>query len=87
MSKSAQHKLLSINQAAKVLGISAATLRLWEKKKLITSRRTPGNQRRYTLEDIKNIKERTVPSNISAREIDQHYWQLRHRHHHSRPPL
>ena len=41
-------KFLSIQQAAKFLGVSPQTLRRWEKsKKLAPSHRTQGGQRRY----------------------------------------
>ena len=42
----------SINEAAKLLGVVPVTLRLWEKNGIIDPQRTPGNQRRYTSEQI-----------------------------------
>jgi excisionase family DNA binding protein len=48
------NKLLTIKQAAIVLGVSESTLRRWEKEgRLIPDSRTEGNQRRYSLESIK----------------------------------
>jgi putative resolvase len=42
------NKFLSIQEAAKCLGVSTQTLRRWERKKKITpSHRTEGGQRRY----------------------------------------
>jgi excisionase family DNA binding protein len=51
-------KLLSIQQASKLLGVSESTLRRWEReKKLIPDERTKGNQRRYKLSSIRpNMK-------------------------------
>ena len=42
------NKFFSIQQAAKLLGVSTQTLRRWERdKKIAPSHRTKGNQRRY----------------------------------------
>jgi excisionase family DNA binding protein len=47
-------KLLSIEQAADLMGVSTSTMRRWEKEgKLIPDERTAGNQRRYLLSSIK----------------------------------
>jgi len=46
-------KLLSIEKAAELLGVSTGTLRRWEREgKLIPDERTAGNQRRYLLSSI-----------------------------------
>lgn len=46
--------LLSIHDASKLLGVSIATLRRWEKEgKLIPDERTAGNQRRYKLSSLR----------------------------------
>lgn len=46
-------KLLSVDQAAKVLGGSTNTLHRWEKEgRLLPDTRTHGNQRRYLLSSI-----------------------------------
>ena len=46
--------LLSIEKAAKLLGVSAGTLRRWEREgKLMPDERTEGSQRRYLLSSIK----------------------------------
>ena len=47
---------VSIAQAADALGYSAKTLRRWEKKGLISSKRTIGGHRRYDLKEIAGIK-------------------------------
>ncbi len=47
-------KLLTIKEAAKVLGVSTSTLRRWDReKRLIADERTEGNQRRYLLSSIR----------------------------------
>jgi len=46
-------KLLSISEAAKVLGVSESTLRRWEREgRLLPDERTEGGQRRYKLSSI-----------------------------------
>ena len=48
------NKFLSIQEAAKCLGVSPQTLRRWERKKKITpSHRTQGGQRRYAVRDLR----------------------------------
>jgi putative resolvase len=47
-------KLLSISEAAKVLGVSESTLRRWEREgRLLPDERTKGGQRRYKLSSIR----------------------------------
>lgn len=47
-------KLLSVSQAAELLGVSTNTLRRWEREgKLTANERTEGNQRRYRLSSIR----------------------------------
>jgi excisionase family DNA binding protein len=47
-------KLLSVAEAADLLGVSANTLRRWEREgRLIPDERTEGNQRRYKLSSIR----------------------------------
>lgn len=47
-------KLLSISQAAKVLGVAESTLRRWESEgRLVPDERTKGGQRRYRLSSIR----------------------------------
>lgn len=43
--------LLTISQAAKIIGVNPATLRLWDLKKVfIPKLRSPSGHRRYSLE-------------------------------------
>ena len=47
-------KLLTIKDAAKILGVSTSTLRRWEREGVLKAdSRTMGNQRRYSLKSIK----------------------------------
>ena len=46
-------KLYRIGQAAKLLGVSASTLRRWETEKRLVPERTEGGQRRYWLSQFK----------------------------------
>lgn len=47
-------KLLSVAEAAELLGVSGNTLRRWEREgRLIPDERTEGNQRRYRLSSIR----------------------------------
>src|SRR3954454_4120013 len=47
-------KLLGVAEAADLLGVSANTLRRWEREgKLAADERTEGNQRRYRLSSIR----------------------------------
>ncbi len=54
-------KLIRTSEAANLLGVSASTLRRWEKKGLITPYRLPvkrlgGGERRYDLEEILKLQ-------------------------------
>lgn len=50
--------LLTIQEAAKLLGVSTKTLRRWDKAGTLIPTRTQGNQRRYTKEQIITFKNR-----------------------------
>jgi excisionase family DNA binding protein len=45
-------KLLNVGRAASYLGVSAASLRKWSNDGLVPVYRTPGGQRRYSVEDL-----------------------------------
>ncbi|MHA1340032.1 MAG: MerR family transcriptional regulator [Promethearchaeota archaeon] len=47
--------MLSIGKAASAIGVSIPILRRWEKKGIIMPYRTPGNHRRYPLDQIEKI--------------------------------
>jgi excisionase family DNA binding protein len=46
------NKYVSIGQAAKMLGVSIATLRRWDKEGKLPSERTPSGHRRYLASDV-----------------------------------
>ena len=48
--------MLKINQAAKLLGVSAKTLRRWEKSGKLTSKRSASGYRLYDEEQLKSLK-------------------------------
>ena len=50
--------LLTIQEAAEILGVSTKTLRRWDKAGTLIPTRTQGNQRRYTKEQIITFKNR-----------------------------
>ena len=56
-------KIFSISEAAEYLGVSALTLRNWERQAKIRAFRTPGGHRRFRKSDldaILNYDERSV---------------------------
>ena len=48
-------RIFTISEASRHLGVSAKTLRRWEKKIKFTCLRTSGNQRRYTKSQLKSL--------------------------------
>src|SRR3989304_5011176 len=50
-----ESSLYSITEASRILGVSPTTLRRWEDEGRLTPARTPGGDRRFSPEDIKNI--------------------------------
>jgi len=52
--------LLSIGEAARLLGVSPETLRNWHKKNLLQPYVTPGGHRRYAKADIENLLRKKV---------------------------
>jgi len=61
-------KLLSIQEAAKVAGVSAGTLRRWERQGKLIPDRTPGKQRRYKLSQLRPhlFREKDISKNTVA---------------------
>ncbi len=45
-------RLLNVGRAATYIGVSAASLRKWSNDGLVPVYRTPGGQRRYSVEDL-----------------------------------
>lgn len=67
-------KFLTIKQAAQMLGVTALTLRNWDKNgKLPTSRHPMSNYRIYKTEDIENlirgIESGTMPTKAKPRRV------------------
>ena len=57
-------KLLSISEAAKLLGVVESTLRRWEEEgRLMPDERTKGNQRRYKLSSLRPELKRGIVTN------------------------
>ena len=50
---------INITEASKLLGVTAKTLRDWERSGKISSERTEGNHRRYTVSDLLKSKKDT----------------------------
>jgi PAS domain S-box-containing protein len=65
---------LSIGEAAAIVGVEPHTLRAWERRHLaLRPSRTPSNQRRYTVEEVRTlirIKEETSDRRRSTRPVD-----------------
>lgn len=55
-------ELMSIDDAASLLNVSAQTLRNWEKEGKLTPTRTPGRHRRYTRTQIDAMRGRLMNS-------------------------
>ena len=51
-----QEKLLTIQEAAEILGVSTKTLRRWDQRGILVSQRTAGNQRRYKRDVITGFR-------------------------------
>ncbi len=48
-------RFLNVSEAAAHLGVSAASLRKWSDQGLVPVYRTPGGQRRYSLDDLERF--------------------------------
>lgn len=46
-----------ISDAARLAGVSPAMLRLWERERLVSPRRSPGGHRLYSAQDIRRLRE------------------------------
>jgi DNA-binding transcriptional MerR regulator len=74
-------KTLSVREVSEKLGVSAPTLRFWEKELegVIVPFRTKGGQRRYTLEhlfvidEIKRLRKKGLSLANIRKEFDQRY--------------
>ena len=62
-------KIISIGQAAKLLGVHVQTMRNWEKSgKLKPDSISPGGTRRYNLDRIVAISGKEVPTVVDKRK-------------------
>lgn len=52
------NKLFTIQQTSEILNISKSTLRDWDRTKYFIAGRTKGKHRRYTSEQINEIKDK-----------------------------
>ena len=55
-------QLVSIGKAASLLGVHPDSLRNWEKSGAIKVYRTPGNHRRFSVEELQNLLD-SLPNN------------------------
>ncbi len=53
----ANEALITVGDAAHVLGVSVATMRVWDKQGLLPSMRTLGGHRRYRRSDVLRARE------------------------------
>jgi DNA-binding transcriptional MerR regulator/quercetin dioxygenase-like cupin family protein len=47
----------NISEVARILGVSASTLRMWERLGLVSPQRSDGRYRLFTLNDVKHLKQ------------------------------
>jgi excisionase family DNA binding protein len=62
---------LSTSQAASALGVSLGTIRRWADMGYLESYRTPGGQRRFSVEQIEQFL-RTLEQRRSGQQHDEH---------------
>jgi excisionase family DNA binding protein len=58
---------VAISEAARILGVSIATLRRWDKEGKLKAHRTPAGHRRYDLAQLKRLAIHRLPEPESAR--------------------
>lgn len=62
--------LLSIGEAAKLIGVCENTLRDWDEQGKLSATRTDGNHRRYTLEQVRGwLEEHNRPEKVAAKKV------------------
>lgn len=64
---------LTVGQAAKLLGVSAATIRRWEKLGEIVAQRTAKGHRRFYRQDILDYQRKWKPQFVTTPECFQHH--------------
>lgn len=68
---------LSTSQAARELGVSLGTVRRWSDMGYLQSYRTPGGQRRFSVEQIEQFVRSLQQNGVASRE--QHETPEQHR--------
>ena len=58
--------LLTISQAAEMIGVNPKTLRSWADKGLVPVTRLPSGHRRFSLEQVEQIKRGMVEGKLAA---------------------
>lgn len=71
-------KLVSIGQAARMLGVHSDTLRRWESEGKIQALRTRGGHRRYRVSDIQAILDRQGGERVLTVPVDADLLALTH---------
>ncbi|HUV47166.1 MAG TPA: MerR family DNA-binding transcriptional regulator [Candidatus Bathyarchaeia archaeon] len=61
-------QLFTVSQAADFLGVSAKTLRRWDQKRILSSLRTTGGQRRYHKDLLHKFKTQQQLTRVFVRE-------------------
>jgi len=70
-----------ISDAARILGVSTKTLRRWEAKGRLVGSRTPGNQRRYSEQQLWDFQHPTINSKPTlSSEIPRRIWDFERLH-------
>lgn len=59
-------RLLSISEAAELLGVSATTLRRWDEAGTLVAQRTQGGKRRYSLQSLRPDLVRNDPASLKT---------------------
>jgi len=63
---------LSTSQAARELGVSLGTVRRWSDMGYLQSYRTPGGQRRFSVEHIELFVRSLQQSSVAREQRDEH---------------
>lgn len=64
-------KVYSISEAARLLGISAKTLRRWDKAGKVKINRTPNGERIFTLGDIEKLRSKVSPFAVQSSQVPE----------------
>ena len=70
--------MLAIQKAAAQIGLAEVTLRRWERKGIITPKRTPGNHRRYSMKMLQDVMQKRNTQKIEDNSENQINAENRH---------